>query len=151
MKLKENKMQVGMAEFLEKVGRLRKTQQKVDALKFNDSLPLRIILKAAFDPTVEWALPEGQPPYKENELVDQEHVLLNQINKLQYFIKGYSDNLQPTKREQLFIEMLENVDPKDAKLLCAIKEKKLPFPGITIQHVTEALPGLIADEKEQVL
>jgi hypothetical protein len=46
----------------------------------------------------------------------------------------------------MFISLLENVDPKDAKLLCAIKEKKLPFKGITIQHVTEGLPGLINEQ-----
>jgi hypothetical protein len=27
--------------------------------------------------------------------------------------------------------------------LLAMKEKKLPFPGITLKHVKEALPGLI--------
>ncbi len=45
----------------------------------------------------------------------------------------------------MFIELLERVDPNDAKLLCAIKEKKMPFPGITIEHVTKGLPGLIAE------
>ena len=45
----------------------------------------------------------------------------------------------------MFIELLEQVDPKDATLLCAVKEKKLPFKGITIQHVKEAFPGMIQD------
>ena len=47
----------------------------------------------------------------------------------------------------MFVELLERVDPLDAKLLVAIKDKKMPFPGITIQHVKEALPGLIPDEQ----
>jgi len=57
-------MQIGLYEFLFKVSKLKKTQEKVDAIKFNDSLPLRIILQGAFDPSVEWALPEGEPPYR---------------------------------------------------------------------------------------
>lgn len=136
-------MQIGLAEFLEKVGKLRKTQQKVEALRANDSYPLRVILQGAFDPNVVWLLPAGKPPYKPNEIVDQQHVLINDIRYITYFIKGFHDNLPQVKREQMFIELLERVDPKDAELLCAIKEKKLPFPGITLQHVVEGLPGLI--------
>lgn len=139
-------MQIGVAEFLEKVGKLKRTQEKVDALKANDSFVLRVVLQGAFDPNVKWALPEGIPPYKPSELTDQEHILINEARKIQYFVDGFYD-LPPTKREMMFIELLEAVAPKDAELLCAIKEKRLPFKGITIQHVKEALPGLIPDEQ----
>ena len=47
----------------------------------------------------------------------------------------------------LFIEMLESVAPADAKLLCAIKEKKLPWKGITPEIVNEAFPGLLPNEQ----
>ncbi len=139
-------MQVSVAEFLEKVGKLRKTQEKVNALKSNDSYILRVVLQGAFDPTVKWLLPEGEPPYKPNDLQDQEHVLINEARKLLYFVEGFYD-LPTTKRELMFIELLERVDPKDAKLLCAIKEKKLPFSGITINHIKDAFPGMIQNEQ----
>ena len=135
-------MVIGIAEFLEKVGKLKRTQEKIDALKHNDSLVLRIILQAAYDPNVKWALPPGVPPYKANELVDQEHVLIKECEKLKYFIVGFYDNLQPLKRETMFVEFLERLAPKDAELICLIKDKK-PIKGITYQHVVEALPGLI--------
>lgn len=137
--------QVSVAEFLEKVGKLRKTQEKIDALKANDSYVLRVILQGAFDPNVKWLLPEGVPPYKPNELVDQEHILINEARKILYFVEGFHD-LPTPKREMMFIELLETVAPKDAELLCAIKEKKLPFNGITLFHVKEAFPGLIPNE-----
>jgi hypothetical protein len=139
-------MQVSVAEFLEKVGKLKKTQEKIDALKYNDSAVLRIVLQAAFDPKVEFLLPEGEPPYKPNDLVDLEHVLVRESRMIQYFVKGFHDDLPQNKREQMFVSLLENVDPKDAKLLCAIKDKKLPFKGITLQHVVEGLPGLINEQ-----
>jgi hypothetical protein len=138
-------MQIGIAEFLEKVGKLKTTQKKIDAIKANDSLVLRIILQAAYDPNVTWALPEGIPPYKPNDLVDQEHVLIKDCEKLKYFIKGFYDNLPDAKREMMFIEYIERVAPKDAEMLCQIKDKK-SIKGITLQHVTEALPGLIPNE-----
>ena len=68
-----------------------------------------------------------------------------EAEKLRYFVEGFYPDLNQNKREMMFIEMLERVDPLDAKLLVAIKDKKMPFPGITIQHVKEALPGLIAE------
>lgn len=139
-------MVIGVAEFLEKVGKLKRTQEKVDALKANDSLVLRIVLQAGYDPNVQWALPEGTPPYKPNELVDQEHILIKDCEKLRYFIKGFHDNLPPLKRETMFVEFLERLAPKDAEMICLFKDKK-PMKGITLQHVTEALPGLIPNEQ----
>ena len=135
-------MQIGIAEFLEKVGKLKKTEQKIAAIKANDSYPLRVILQAAYDPNVKWLLPEGTPPYKANEHLDQEGVLIREARMITYFVQGFHPNLSQSKREIMFIQLLENVAPKDAELLCTIKDKK-NIKGITIQHVTEALPGLI--------
>lgn len=136
-------MVVGLYELLEKIGKKRHTQAKVDALRENDSLALRIILQSVFDPNVVWLLPEGTPPYTPNVLVDQEHVLRKEAEKIKYFIKGFHDDLPQAKREMMFVELLERVAPNDAVLLCSIKDKSLPFAGITLQHVKEGLPGLI--------
>ena len=138
-------MQIGLAEFLEKVGKLKRTQEKIDALAANDSLPLRIILQACYDPNVVWLLPPGTPPYKPNDLVDQEHILIKEIEKLRYYVKGFHDELPQLKRETMFVQLLENVAPKDAELLCLIKDKK-PIKGITLEHVTKGLPGLINEQ-----
>lgn len=135
-------MVVGMAEFLEKVAKQKRTQDKIDMLKANDTFALRVILQAAYDPKVKFLLPPGDPPYKPNELVDQHHVFHKDARMVQYFVEGFHPNLSQTKREAMFIEFLERLDPKDAALLCHVKEKK-PIKGITLQHVTEALPGLI--------
>jgi hypothetical protein len=138
-------MQVSLAEFLEKVCKLKKPQEKIEALKANDSLPLRVILQGALDPTVEWLLPEGDPPYTPNTIVDQQHILIREIEKLRYYVKGFYPNLNQNKRELMFVELLERVDPADAKLLIAIKDKKLPWTGLTADQVKEALPGIFAE------
>lgn len=140
-------MRVGVAEFLEKVGKLKKREEKIAALQHNNSFVIRTILQGAFDPKIKWALPEGTPPYKPNELVDQENVLIRECRRLVHFIEGGNPGLKQLRRETLFVEMLESVAPKDAILLCAIKDKKLPFKGITADIVKEAFPGLIADEQ----
>lgn len=136
-------MQVGVAEFLEKVAFLKRTQEKVDALRANDSYVLRVVLQAAFDPNVKFLLPEGVPPYKPNDLPDLEGVLINEARKIVYFIEGFHPNLAQMKRESMYIEMLENVAPKDAELLVALKEKRLHVKGITRKHVALAFPDLM--------
>lgn len=139
-------MAIGVAEFLENVSKLKTKAEKVAALKHNDSTVLRMVLQGAFDPNVKWSLPEGTPPYKPNELVDQEHIFIRESRKLTYFIQGFYPNLKQIKRESMFIELLESVAPKDASMLCAIKDKKFPFKGITIDVVKEAFPDMINEQ-----
>jgi Family of unknown function (DUF6433) len=136
-------MVVGIAEYLESVSKMKKKEDRIAALRKSDGFPLRTILQGAFDPRIKWLLPEGTPPYKPNELVDQEHVLIRESRKLAYFVEGGHPNLKQLKREAMFIELLENCAPADAKLLCAIKEKTLPWKNINIELVNEAFPGFI--------
>jgi hypothetical protein len=138
---------IGVAEFLEKVSKLKKKEEKVVALQHNDSYIIRTILQGAFDPRVKWLLPEGIPPYKPSELVDQENVLIREARRLIHFVEGGNPGLKQLRRETLFVELLESIHPLDAKLLCAMKDKKLPFKGITEDVVKEAFPGLLPDEQ----
>jgi hypothetical protein len=139
---------VGMAEFLEKVCKLKKNEEKVAALKANDSKVLRIVLQAAFDPTVKFLLPEGNVPYTPNKLLDQQNVLIHDARKMVYFIEVFYPGLKQVRRETMFIEFLEALDPKDADMMTFIKDKKFPWKGLTVQIVKEALPGLIKDVSE---
>ena len=159
MIFKENVMQIGLAEFLNKVSKLKKNEEKIEALRFNDSKPLRVILQAMFDPNVKWLLPEGDVPYTPNNLLDLQHVLINECerDKLLYYIAsiphapdGFYEGLKQAKREMMFIELLERLDKEDAKLLVAMKDKKCPYKGLTIDHVKAAMPDLIPDVVEEV-
>jgi len=134
---------IGVAEFLENVSKFKKKEEKVSVLRQNDNFVIKTVLQGAFDPRIKWLLPEGDPPYKPTELVDQENVLIHDARKLVHFIEGGNPGLKQLKREAMFVEMLETVSPADAKLLCAIKDKKLPWKGITAEIVSEAFPGLI--------
>jgi hypothetical protein len=58
------------------------------------------------------------------------------------FIEGGNPNLNQIKRESLFISVLENVHPEDAKLLLSMKEKKLPYSGLNSKLILKAFPGL---------
>ena len=140
-------MIVGMAEFLDKVSKLRKKEDRINALKANDSFQLRTVLQAAFDPRIVFELPEGDVPYKPNELPDQEGIFLHEARKLIYFVRGPYSGMNPLKRERMFIDLLETVDKADAVMLVSIKDKKFPF-RIDEEMIREAFPDLLPPKEE---
>ena len=135
---------LGISEILEKVSKLKKKEERIEELRKNgDNRAMLQILQYAYDPRVKWLLPEGKPPYKPTQFLDQESNLYTETRRLYLFVEGGNPNLTPIKREMLFIGLLENVAPADAELLCAIKDKKLPYKTITKEIVNEAFPGLL--------
>ena len=142
-------MKVGVAETLEKISKIsRRADRLAELQKQRGNATLLTVLQGAFDPRIEWMLPEGVPPFKRNDLHDLESVFYAEIRKLYLFVKGGNDNLKPLRRESLFIQLLESLAPADADLLCAIKDKKMPYKGIDAKLVREAFPGLLPDEQK---
>ena len=131
-----------LSEILTKVNNAKDKPKKIEVLKSNDSVPLRQIIKGAFDPKIEWDLPVGTPPYKENEApAGTEHTTLYQeAKRLWHFVKGADPKLSKTRKEMLFIQMLEGLHADEAKLLIAVKEKELNkvYKGLTDNVVKEA-------------
>lgn len=136
-------MKLGVAEILEKVSKLNTDEERIVMLRQNWNVPLETVIRGAFDPNIKWALPEGDPPYKPNDLVDQQHVFYSECRKMYLFIEGGHPTLKPIRRESLYVELLEKVDPQDAKLLLAIKDKKMPYPNITPELIKKGFPGLL--------
>ena len=52
-------------------------------------------------------------------------------------------NAKRTRKEQLFIELLEVLDPDDAELLIAMKDRKMPYENITEDLVRKTFPDLL--------
>lgn len=142
-------MKKSIYELLTECSKLPSTKQRAEFLQQNDSLTMRVVLQYALDPRIEWNLPPGEPPYKPCEFLDQEARLYQDIRKLHLFIKGGGGpDLKPAKREQLFIQFIEGIDRNDAKMMCSVKDKKLPFKGITVNVINSAFPGLILTKEE---
>ena len=131
-----------LTEILTKVNNAKMKDDKIKVLRDNDSVPLRQILKGAFDPKIEWDLPEGSPPYKVNEApAGTEHTLLfTETKRLWHFVKGADPKLSKTKKEMMYIQMLEGLHADEAQLLINVKEKNLnsQYKGLTDAVVKEA-------------
>lgn len=145
-------MQLMIHEVLEKVAEAQTKQEKIEILRQNNSLALRDVLRGAFDDMIEFILPKGAPPFN----VDDAPVgytsssLQRQTKKFRYFVKGGpGEQVQPSRRERMFIEILESIHPKEAELIIRMKDKKLietnkaHYKGLTKNLVKEAFPNLI--------
>ena len=131
-----------IAEVLKKVNNAKTKDKKIAILKQNDSESLRIVIKSSFDPKIKWAMPEGQVPYKPNEVPEgTEHTLLSQESKrLYHFIQG-ADNVTPrAQKENMYIQMLEGLHENEAALLVYAKDKKLhqKYKGLSHEVVKTA-------------
>lgn len=138
-------MKLGISEILRMANDAQDEHARLHILRMNDSPTLRNMLNLALNKSIIWQLPVGIPPYKPNDLVDQQHRLYTEMRKMYLFIEGGSPNLKQLRRETLFIELLESLDPEDAKLVLAAKDKNFPYINITIELVNTAFPGLITD------
>lgn len=134
-----------ISTILEEASKRKTKKERVQFLRsHHPNKTMLRLLKYTFDPEIKFALPEGDPPYKENDIIDEDMSGLYQEDRRMYlFIEGGNPNLHPIRRETLFIQMLESVNPKEAKLMLAVKNKKLPYKGITKEVVKEAFPNLL--------
>ena len=137
-------------EILDLVGEQRTKAKRVDILKEYRDDSLTAILIWNFDDRVQSAVPGGQVPYKENEVpVGTDHTSLRREWKnLYHFIKGGNDSLSGLRRETMFVQMLEGLHPKEAEIICLIKDKELEsvYPKVTFDVVKQAFPDIVWGE-----
>ena len=101
------------------------------------------VLKWAFDENIKSTLPEGPTPYGKNEspASDLSETSLRFEHKLfKYFV---TEELPQTKRESLWIGMLEGIPKREAEMMDLIHQGKFPFKNISEEAVKTAFPQLL--------
>ena len=158
-------------EILELASSQRTTAKKVEVLKKYEDNSVKSVLIWNFDDSVVSMIPEGEVPYGDpNEQTVFEGSLSENIanetkgglsatgqdldgrNKtslrkewttLYNFVKGGNDSLTKTRREMMFINLLRGLHPKEAELLCLVKDKQLQSKyRLTKANVQEAYPDI---------
>ena len=131
-----------LAEVLTKVNNAKTKDKKIKILKENDSPALRAIIKSSFDPNIQWVMPEGDVPFKPNDVPEgTEHTRLNQeYRQLWHYIKGADAKTPQYRKEQMFVQMLEGLHVEEAKVICYAKDKVLHqvYKGLSDNVVKEA-------------
>jgi hypothetical protein len=134
-------------EIIEKFEKAKSKKARIEVLhEYKDAWALRDVLRATFDDSLQFNLPEGKPPFEANREESTPSSLHKRHKDIGWFVKGFKgDNLPSFKREQKFIQLLESIHPKDADLICRMKDKDLQVKYLTKKLVQEALPDLIPE------
>jgi len=134
-----------ISEVLKATSNAKTKDQKIKILKENKTDALLAILIWNYDETAKSALPDGEVPYNSSDAPAGTHYhtrLVVEYKKLYHFIQGAS-TLGRTKRESMFIQMLESLHKDEAELVCLTKDGKLQTKyKITQNVVKEAFPEI---------
>jgi len=143
-------MAKGIFEILEETEKKKTQKEKIEYLQSHgDNNTLKEVLGYTFFPPIKWRLPPGTPPYTPCDPVNAETFLYQELRRLYLFTEAGPD-MHAFKREALYIEFLESIHPEDAKIVLSMREKKLPYKGITENLIKKAFPGLIDEEVQEV-
>ncbi len=158
-------------EILELASSQRSSAKKVEVLQKYEDNSVKAVLIWNFDDSVISVVPEGEVPYGDpNEQSVFEGSLSENIanetkgglsatgqdldgrNKtslrkewttLYNFVRGGNDSLTKTRREMMFINLLRGLHPKEAEVLCLVKDKLLQTKyKLTKANVQEAYPDI---------
>ena len=147
-----------ISEVLQRVSNAKTKAKKVEILQEYKSPALTKVLLCNFADNIRFCFPSGKTPYTpqdrpkgvDHQLLFNEQRLIEkfiakQINGVVYY--GCSGNTRPRiqqlKKEQMWVQLLENLHPEEANVLDLVKDKKLTERyKITKQNVIDAFPEL---------
>lgn len=158
-------------EILDLVSEQKTKQKKIESLKEYACDALKSILIWNFDQSVISLLPEGDVPYADaNDQTVYSGTLSDNLRKeaaggesatgqdldgrgktslrreyqnLYHYVKGGNDSLTSIRREMMFINLLRGLHPREADIICLVKDKKLETKyKISHDVVKEAYPDI---------
>ena len=153
-------------EILELACKQRTRAKKIEVLQKYQNDALTSLFIWNYDESVISLIPFGEVPYSSNadispgngtlsnaiqkqiddKMVDavggnQRTSLREEYTKFYNFIKGGNDSLSSIRRETIFIQLLEGLHPKEAEILCLVKDKKLTDKyNLPFDLIKEACP-----------
>ena len=158
-------------EILDAASSQRSKAKKVEALRRYEHPSVKMIFVWNFDDSVISLLPPGEVPYGEtnaqttfagtlsDNLIKEagggesatgqdldgrgKTSLRREYQNLYHYVKGGNDKLTTTRREMMFINLLEGLHPRESEILILTKDKKLTDKyKIPLDVVKEAYPKM---------
>ena len=158
-------------EILELADAQKTNAKKVEVLKNYEHASLKTVFVWNFDSSVVSLLPPGPVPYGEtnaqttfagtlSDNITKEAAggesatgqdldgrnktsIRNEYENFYHFVKGGNNSLTTTRREMIFINMLQGLHPKEAEVLVLIKDKDLGSKySISLENVKQAYPQM---------
>ena len=159
-------------EVLDLASQQKSSDKKVEVFKNYEHDCVKMIMVWNFDESVISMLPEGEVPYGEtqdqtvykgslSENLAREAAggesatgqdldgrgrtsIRREYQNLYHYVKGGNDSLTTTRREMMFINLLQGLHPREAEVIVLTKDKKLGDKyNITFDQVREAYPDIV--------
>lgn len=134
-------------EVFDEIDKAETPEHKVLILKYNDSKALREVLRGTFDPNITFSIKEI-PNYKRSDSPPGLGYtsIAQELDRVYLFQEGnprVSSNLSLERKRQILIQILENMEAKEAEIYANMLMKKQNVKGLSENIVREAFPGLI--------
>ena len=137
-------------ETFELISKAQTREEKRQVLTDRDNFATRALLQLNYHPDVKWHLPPGTPPYTPGQIADSTPNSLHfEVKKLEYYVDPSPHDIPLLRRESMFVQLLERLDPIDAKLILAVKDRKLSYRGLTYKLVRDTWPELLPEQVEE--
>ena len=123
-------------------------KDRMGVIQQNLSQTLVKVLELTFHPQILWKVKELPDNYKipTDMLPGLTYDSLNaQLRRLYMFREGdpTAESLTPRRREELLLQILESIEPREAEVILGIFQKDLGVKGLDYKFVKEAFPNLL--------
>ena len=158
-------------EILDLVNAQKTNAKKVEVLQNYEHESIKTVFVWNYDSSVISLLPPGPVPYGEtnaqttfagtlSENIAKEAAggesatgqdldgrnktsIRHEYQNFYHFVQGGNPSLTTTRREMIFINMLQGLHPKEAEVLCLVKDKDLESKyDVSIDQVKQAYPNM---------
>lgn len=134
-------------EIFEEFEKLNTNEERVNYLRNNGDWTLKNILRGIFHPKVQFIFDE-MPEYKVSD--DPPGLaygtLHHEMGRIYIFVKNspkVDPNLTQARKKEILIQMLEQLEAKEAKVLEGLLMKNLKVKGLNYELVKDAFPELL--------
>lgn len=122
--------------------------ERMKVIEKNLSKTLHDVLLLTFHPDYQFLItemPENYSPKWENNNGFSRCQLSTELRKLYMFKKGDStaENLGERKRNELLIQLLESLEPREAEVVMGIFQKDQHVTGLNYKFVKQAFPNML--------
>lgn len=122
-------------------------KERMLVIEKNLSKTLVDVLQYTFHPGFNWKIKEMPENYKTPDTKPgiSRCQLSTEIRKLYLFQEGHpeAEKLSPRKQNELLIQLLESIEPREAEVIIGIFKKDQGVKGLTYNFVKEAFPNLL--------
>jgi len=135
-------------EVFDEFEQAKNKKERMAIIEKNLSPTLVKILELTFHPKYQWKVKELPENYKvpTDMLPGITYDNMNsQLRRLYMFLEGdgTAEQLTETRRNQLLVQMLESIEPREAEIILGIFQKDQQVKGLDYKFVKEAFPQLL--------